>query len=241
MNLSNEINLTAIAKNAGLKPDKIENFAQGLVGENEGLLILYRDEFTALQKAFEEAVVELILREPELVFEHNYPDDKRRPPFFYDTYTLATPIYNAAHPRAKIVEEMLQATSGSLAAFVCSYRGLHVITELDHVAKHNERLKSLIRPHGEIDPFSVDPMTMPPSNYRRPLTPDDSSMIMRSASGLSSVQFRASQSPTLNNRDDGAVIFGERARSAYERALISHTINQARGRSSKYIRRVLGI
>jgi len=230
MILSQELDLRQIATDAGLKPQQAEHFARGLEGKQTNTIGLAREPYTQLQTKFEKALMAVILANPDLVFSDE--EDKLRPPFLYRTPKLGTPVHNPKHPRADIIESMVNAPIPA-AALVCNFESLQSVREMEHLrAPHaRDRLARILTGHGHvIDPFSSNPEGSPT---------DHTFMATRPFGGLSPIQFEASQMPDLTNKEPGRLIFGEEALAAYERGIIRHHINRLQGRASKFIREIL--
>ena len=100
------------------KSAEIAHFTAGMRGQTEEALSLGRGDYTALQKAVEEAAVRVA-------------DGQRLryTPIIYLTPKPSTPTWNAEHPRHELVQDMLAPTRKPLALFICSEAGLWQFAE----------------------------------------------------------------------------------------------------------------
>jgi len=230
MKLNNDLDLKQLAQNAGLNPYQAEQFAKGLEGKHSNTMELARQPYTQLQAEFEKALTQIMLANPELTFPDE--EDKLRPPFLYRTPKLATPIHNPAHPRADIIQSMIDSPT-PLATFTCNFEELKDIKNMEHFKEPNtqKRLLNILSNNDRtIDPFTSNTKGNPTNH---------TFMATRFFKGLSPIQFEASQMPNLTNEKPGRLVFGEEALAAYERGLIQHHINRIQGRTSDFIKNAI--
>ena len=232
MDLKEEINFYDLARDeTDLSNIDAAFFELGLKGNSKEHIHLAREPYTQLQRAFEQAMVDVMRRFPNVGLSE--PEDQELPPFIYRTPKLATPIHNPDHPRRDIVYEMIRQRR---AALICNYEGLDGIMELEHMqddaraATNRDDLGRILANHHKA--FSHNPQNA---------GTDHTFMVTRPFGGLSPVQFTATQMPELKNDSFGTVRFGDKVVLEYMRALQRHSWNLSKNRTGRSIRRILGL